>query len=50
MTQAKIGTHFAVSAKLGVTNYFDRSVISSGLQQINASSMTDLLLQLRVIL
>ena len=50
MTQAKIGTHFMVSAKMGVTNYFDRSVISSGLQQINASSMADLLLQLRVIL
>ena len=50
MTQAQIGTHFMVSAKLGVTNYFDRSVISSGLQQINASSMADLLLQLRVIL
>ena len=32
-------------AKIGTTNYFDRAVISSGLQQINASSQTDLLLQ-----
>ena len=35
------------TAKLGVTNYFDRAVISSGLQEINGSSQTDLLLQLR---
>ena len=34
-------------AKLGVTDYFDRSTISSGLQQIDASSQTDLLLQFR---
>jgi len=32
-------------AKIGTTDYFDRAVISSGLQQINASSQTDLLLQ-----
>ena len=35
------------TAKLGVTDYFDRSVISSGLQQIDGSSQADLLLQLR---
>ncbi len=35
------------SAKFGVTNYFDRSVISSGLQQIDRSSQPDLLLQAR---
>ena len=35
------------AAKLGVTDYFDRAVISSGLQEINGSSQTDLLLQLR---
>ena len=32
-------------AKIGTTDYFDRAVISSGLQQINGSSQTDLLLQ-----
>ena len=37
-----------LSAKFGTTNYFDRAVISSGNQQINRSSMTDLLLQLRI--
>ena len=34
-------------AKLGVTDYFDRAVISSGLQEIDGSSQPDLLLQLR---
>ena len=47
MLRADIGTRWMVTAKVGVTNYFDRSVIGSGLQQVNASSMTDLLLQLR---
>jgi hypothetical protein len=32
-------------AKIGTTDYFDRTVISSGLQQIDGSSQTDLLLQ-----
>ena len=32
-------------AKIGTTDYFDRAVISSGLQQIDGSSQTDLLLQ-----
>ena len=38
-------SRLTVMAKLGVTDYFDRATISSGLQQINASSQTDLLLQ-----
>ncbi len=38
---------FTLSAKVGTTNYFDRAVISSGLQQIDQSSMTDVLFQLR---
>ncbi len=37
-----------LAAKIGTTNYFDRAVISSGLQQIDRSSMTDLLLQVFV--
>ena len=50
MARAEIGKRLTLSAKMGVTNYFDRSIISSGLQQVDASSMTDLLLQLRVLL
>ena len=38
---------FSLIAKIGTTDYFDRAVISSGQQQIDHSSMTDLLLQLR---
>lgn len=34
-------------AKLGTTNYFDRDHISSGLQQIDGSSQTDLELQVK---
>ncbi len=45
--RADVG-RFVLSAKVGTTNYFDRAVISSGQQQINRSSMTDLLLQLRM--
>ena len=47
MLQASIGGRFVAVAKYGTTNYFDRSIIGSGLQQINHSSMTDILLQLR---
>lgn len=35
------------SAKAGITNYFDRSTISSGQQQINASSACDIEMGLR---
>ena len=48
MARGEIGKRLTLSAKMGVTNYFDRSMISSGLQQVDASSMADLLLQLRV--
>ena len=50
MARAEIGKHLILSAKMGVTNYFDRNIISSGQQQVDASSMADLLLQLRVLL
>ncbi len=46
MARADLGA-FTLSAKMGTTHYFDRDVISSGLQQIDQSSMTDVLLQLR---
>lgn len=48
--QADIGKSLSVAAKIAVTDYFDRAVIGSGLQQIDRSSMTDLLLQLRYVL
>jgi hypothetical protein len=50
MAHATPSNHLSLTAKIGVTNYFDRSIISSGLQQVNASSMADLLLQVRYIL
>lgn len=48
MLNATIGRRLTASIKYGTTNYFDRSTIGSGLQQINHSSMTDVLLQLRL--
>jgi hypothetical protein len=44
--RASLGAHLQMSAKAGTTRYFDRSTISSGLQQIDHSSQTDVLLQL----
>lgn len=40
-------SNLTISARLGYTNYFNRSTIGSGLQQIDASHQTDLDLQLR---
>jgi hypothetical protein len=48
LAQTDIGKHLALATKLGVTNYFDRSMIGTGLQQIDHSSMADLLVQLNV--
>ena len=47
MARANIGSRLMLTAKLGITNYFDRSTIGSSYQQINHSSQTDLDLQLR---
>ena len=47
MLQATVGRKLASIVKYGTTNYFDRSTIGSGLQQVSHSSMTDILLQLR---
>ena len=47
MARAGIGSNLTLTAKLGVTDYFDRQTIGSGYQQIDASSQTDLDLQLR---
>ena len=47
MARANIGSRLMLTAKMGVTNFFDRSTIGSSYQQINRSSQTDLDLQLR---
>ena len=43
--RADLGSHFTLIGKVGTTDYFDRSVIGSGNQQINHSSRTDIQLQ-----
>ena len=48
MAQAALGTHLSLATKLGVTNYFDRTEMGTGLQQVHQSSMTDLLVQLNI--
>ena len=45
--RANVGRWLQIDAKVGFTRYFDRSVIGSGLQQIDGSSLTDLDLQAR---
>ena len=47
MLRASIGRKLTFTAKLGVTDYFDRDIISSGYQQIYQSSQTDLDIQVR---
>ena len=47
MARASIGSRLQLTAKIGVTDYFDRAVIGSSYQQIDASSQTDLDIQLR---
>ena len=47
MARANIGKSLTLTAKLGVTDYFDRSTLSSSYQQIDASSLSDLDLQVR---
>lgn len=47
MARAAVGQKLTLTAKIGVTDYFDRSTIGSSYQQIDASSMTDMDLQVR---
>lgn len=47
-TRLTLSSRIWITAKLATTDYFDRNHISSGLQQIDHSSMTDLELQMRV--
>lgn len=48
MARCSVGKKVMVIAKGAMTKYNDRDHISSGLQQIDGSSMTDLYLQVRV--
>ena len=48
MGTADIGRRLSLTLKAGVTNYFDRSTIGSGLQLIDHSSQSDLLVQLNI--
>lgn len=45
--RVKLGRHFALQAKLGVTHYSDRDVISSGITQISSPWKSDVQLLLR---
>lgn len=46
MAQGTIASRLVLTAKLGITNYFDRATIGTDRQLIDHSSMTDLDLQL----
>lgn len=48
LAKATLSAKVSLLARMATTNYFDRDHISSGLQQIDHSSMTDLELQLRL--
>jgi len=47
MARAAIGKDLTLTAKVGVTDYFDRNKIGSGYQEIDASSQTELDVQVR---
>lgn len=47
LAQTHLGKNLMLLAKIATTDYFDRDHISSGLQQIDHSSMTDLELQVQ---
>ena len=44
----ELNKHFIFQAKYGVTHYFNRDKISSGLEEIDGSTKSDLYLQLRL--
>ena len=47
MLRANVGRSLMLTAKIGTTDYFDRSVIGTSYQQIARSSQTDLDMQIR---
>ncbi len=47
VARSEIGKHLLMIAKIGTTDYFDRSHISSGLQEISRSSQSDVEIQVK---
>lgn len=47
MARAAVGKRLSLTARLGVTNYFDRSVVGSSYQQVDGSALTDMDVQVR---
>ena len=47
MARASIGKRLTLTAKVGISDYFDRTAIGSSYQQVDASSLSDLDLQVR---
>ena len=47
MARVNIGQRLMLTAKMGVTDYFDRSTVGSSYQRVDASSLTDLDVQVR---
>lgn len=47
MVRRELGRRLTAVGKLGVTDYFDRSQISSGLQQVNDSALPEVEVQVR---
>ncbi len=47
VARSDIGKHLLIIAKLGTTDYFDRSHISSGLQEISRSSQSEVEVQVK---
>ena len=47
LLRAAIGRRLTAAAKVGLTKYFDRTSVSSGLQLVEHSALSDLLVQLR---
>jgi len=48
LATATVSRKVQISAKIGITNYFDRATIGTGHQKIDASSMADVDFQLRL--
>lgn len=48
LAKAQLGEHWMMACKMGITDYFDRSHISSGLQEINHSSQSDIEILLKL--
>lgn len=48
LAKAQLSEHWTMACKMGITDYFDRSHISSGLQEINHSSQSDIEILLKL--